>query len=78
MLCYSLSSLLIRYLFQWLLYNNNKTADVRQRGLRKTTQKRGKLGVIQEEEFTRLLNTKKVRQPKIGSVRNDKINYDKD
>jgi hypothetical protein len=25
-----------------------------------------------------LLATKKSRQPKIGSVRNDKINYDKD
>jgi hypothetical protein len=33
---------------------------------------------MQEEELTRLLASKKGKQPKIGSVRNDKINYDKE
>ena len=32
----------------------------------------------QEEQFTRLLATKKNKQPRIGSIRNDKIDYDKD
>ncbi len=34
--------------------------------------------MIKEEDFNRLLVTKKSRPPKIGSIRNDKINYDKE
>ena len=58
--------------------NINKTDHVRQISLRKETQKRSKDYSIQEEELTRLLASKKVKQPQIGSVRNDKTNYDKE
>ena len=33
---------------------------------------------MKEEEINNLLSIKKQKQPKIGSIKNDKINYDRE
>lgn len=59
------------------LIKNNKT-DVCKVGLREAIKEIGTCFFIQEEDFNRLLVTKKSKAPKIGSIRNDKVNYDKE
>lgn len=64
--------------FQFFDKSKTYNKNVRERNLRQSLEKISKCQIIQSDGFDTRNLVKKNRNPAIGSIKNDKVNYERD